>query len=295
MSEQPTAAQVWQATLVELQLQMTKATYDTWVKPTYAISLDGNVLTIGVRNAYARQWLSNRLCGMVERTVAHVCGRAVNVNFMLKENAEQETTPPPTVTASGKTTPPPDPPEKTPDLKSGDVIISTFQNPTQPFVMIQKYACMYWQPYLEQQARGAFATWFLMRCADKNFDTSITNKRRINVAIIAAMVGVDRQLIVGRMRTAKGGDKWYDMGAFDVLTRERLARVEKVQGKNVRDVVYSVQVITELPLLTPAQVATLPPEVQRWHTLWLSDFKYNLDKWGKVEAATFIEEWARAI
>lgn len=294
MSEQRTAAQIWQACLGELTLQMTKATYDTWVKPTFAISLESNILTIGVRNAYARQWLANRLHGMIERTVEHVSERRMVVNFVLKDTPP-EIAPPPTVSAHGKTPPPPNDPDKPPTLKGGDVVVSKFQNPTQPFVMIQKYACMYWQPYLEQQARGAFATWFLLRCADKSFDTSITNKRRINVAIIAAMVGVDRQLILGRTRTAKGGEKWYDMGAFDVLVRERLARVEKVQGKNVRDVVYSVQVITELPLLTPAQVATLPPEVQRWHTLWLSDFKYDLDRWGKVEAATFIEEWAATL
>ena len=92
----PNAAHVWQAALSELQMQMTKATFDTWVKPTFAIALDAekNILVIGVRNAYAKQWLENRLYGMIERTLNHVFGQPAQVRFVLKtrEDADGETT-----------------------------------------------------------------------------------------------------------------------------------------------------------------------------------------------------------
>ncbi|MBI4673311.1 MAG: chromosomal replication initiator protein DnaA [Chloroflexi bacterium] len=90
----PNAAHVWQAALGELQLQMTKATFDTWVKPTFALAFDaeGNVLIVGVRNAYAKQWLENRLYGMIERTLNHVLGRSAEIRFVLKtrEDADGE-------------------------------------------------------------------------------------------------------------------------------------------------------------------------------------------------------------
>jgi len=86
----PNAAHVWQAALGELQLQMTKATFDTWVKPTFALAFDAesNVLVVGVRNAYAKQWLENRLYGMIERTLNHVLGRAAEIRFVLKTREE---------------------------------------------------------------------------------------------------------------------------------------------------------------------------------------------------------------
>lgn len=80
-------AHVWIATLTELQLQMSKATFDTWVKPTFPIGfrVEGDELVIGVRNAYAKQWLDNRLYGMVERTLMHVLGRSIKtITFALK-------------------------------------------------------------------------------------------------------------------------------------------------------------------------------------------------------------------
>lgn len=91
----PNAAHIWQAALGELQLQMTKATFDTWVKPTFALALDAekNILVVGVRNAYAKQWLENRLYGMIERTLNHVLGQPAEIRFVLKteQDAEDET------------------------------------------------------------------------------------------------------------------------------------------------------------------------------------------------------------
>ena len=49
------ARQVWQAALGELQLQMTKATFDTWLKDTSVISYEDSTVVIGVSNAYAKE------------------------------------------------------------------------------------------------------------------------------------------------------------------------------------------------------------------------------------------------
>lgn len=88
----PNAAHLWQAALGELQLQMTKATFDTWVKPTFALSYDmeRSLLTVGVRNAYAKQWLENRLYGMIERTLNHVLNHPAEIRFVLKTREESE-------------------------------------------------------------------------------------------------------------------------------------------------------------------------------------------------------------
>ncbi len=51
----------WQATLGQLQMQMPKSAYDTWVRSAELVSYDQDLFTIGVHNAYARDWLETRL------------------------------------------------------------------------------------------------------------------------------------------------------------------------------------------------------------------------------------------
>jgi hypothetical protein len=86
-----TADQIWQAALRELQLQMTKATFDTWVKNTRAISHEEGIFVIGVPNALARDWLENRLLTTVERTLVGIIGYPVEVKFaVLEESAASE-------------------------------------------------------------------------------------------------------------------------------------------------------------------------------------------------------------
>jgi hypothetical protein len=86
-----TADQIWQAALRELQLQMTKATFDTWVKNTRAISHEDRIFVIGVHDALARDWLENRLLTTVERTLVGIIGHPVQVEFaVLEERAEPQ-------------------------------------------------------------------------------------------------------------------------------------------------------------------------------------------------------------
>lgn len=77
------AVEIWDRAREELRLQMTKATFDTWVKPAFALSYDRAraELVIGVHNPYAKQWLENRLYGMIERTVQHVIGITTKIKF----------------------------------------------------------------------------------------------------------------------------------------------------------------------------------------------------------------------
>jgi len=82
-----TADQIWQAALRELQLQMTKATFDTWLKNTRGISHEDGIFVIGVPNALARDWLENRLLTTVERTLVGIIGHPVEVEFAVLEKS----------------------------------------------------------------------------------------------------------------------------------------------------------------------------------------------------------------
>ncbi len=75
--------QAWKATLGELELQMTKATFNTWLKGARLISYENNEYVIGVRNDYAKDWLENRLRDTILRTLSAVIGQKAQLRFVV--------------------------------------------------------------------------------------------------------------------------------------------------------------------------------------------------------------------
>ncbi len=73
----------WKATLGELELQMTKATFTTWLKDAKLLTFDEDEFVVGVRNDYAKDWLENRLSDTVKRTVSTIIGQPVTVRFVV--------------------------------------------------------------------------------------------------------------------------------------------------------------------------------------------------------------------
>ncbi len=77
------AIQVWQTVLGQLQMEMPKATFDTWVRDTRPVKLYDGKLVVGVHNAYARDWLESRLRSTVRRKLAGLLARPVDVDFVV--------------------------------------------------------------------------------------------------------------------------------------------------------------------------------------------------------------------
>ena len=75
--------EAWQSALGELQLEMPKASFDTWVRDTQLVSCEDGSFTIGVRNAYAREWLESRLTSTVTRLLMGIMNRDVQVSFVV--------------------------------------------------------------------------------------------------------------------------------------------------------------------------------------------------------------------
>lgn len=77
------AEQAWQSVIGQLQMEMPRASFDTWVRDTHVAGYDAGVMTVGVRNAYARDWLESRLMSTVARLLASMMERAVDVRFVI--------------------------------------------------------------------------------------------------------------------------------------------------------------------------------------------------------------------
>ncbi len=83
------AAQAWQAALGQLQMEMPKAAFDTWVRDAEMLSYEDGSFMIGVQNAYARDWLDSRLSSTVTRLLTGIMNRTVEVRFSVWQDADE--------------------------------------------------------------------------------------------------------------------------------------------------------------------------------------------------------------
>ena len=84
-------AEVWGRALASLKMQMTRATFDTWLARTWVVQQDGDEWLIGVPHPYALDWLSHRLAPLIARTLSWTWGAPATVRFVLGERDSPST------------------------------------------------------------------------------------------------------------------------------------------------------------------------------------------------------------
>ena len=77
------AHQAWQNLIGQLQMEMSKAAFDTWVRSAELVNYEENVFTIGLQNAYARDWLESRLSSTITRHLTGLMNEKIAVNFIV--------------------------------------------------------------------------------------------------------------------------------------------------------------------------------------------------------------------
>ena len=82
--------QAWQSVLGQLQMEMPRASFDTWARDTEAQSLEEGLLIIAVRNVYARDWLESRLTSTVQRLLIGILNQSVSVQFVVGNTPQEE-------------------------------------------------------------------------------------------------------------------------------------------------------------------------------------------------------------
>lgn len=92
---------IWSATLGELQLQMTRATFDTWLKSTQGVAYEDGTLIVATSSAYAKDWLENQLLASIKRSLSHTVSRSVEVKFIVRPKTMPESDPGPVFSRGG--------------------------------------------------------------------------------------------------------------------------------------------------------------------------------------------------
>lgn len=103
------AEQAWQTVIAQLQMDMPRASFDTWVRDTRPVGYENGILTVGVRNAYARDWLDSRLATTVNKLLIETLNSKVSVSFIVSQNDENSASTEPDASPASIVITPPEP------------------------------------------------------------------------------------------------------------------------------------------------------------------------------------------
>ena len=81
------AKQVWRAALGELQVSLSPANYETWLRDTQLVDVDEQRFRIAVPNGFAKDWLETRYRSLISQTLARIVGYSVQVEFTVNTTA----------------------------------------------------------------------------------------------------------------------------------------------------------------------------------------------------------------
>ena len=79
------ARQVWERVLDQLQLQVSKANYTTWLLRSHGISYEDSTFVVGVPNTFVAEWLKKRIYALIKKTISELLGRDTNIIFHIDE------------------------------------------------------------------------------------------------------------------------------------------------------------------------------------------------------------------
>lgn len=82
--------QLWDQVLERLQLQLSRPTFETWIKSTSAQELENNCLVIRTPNPFARNWLQKYYLTTITEVVEEIFGQAVEIQLTATTGDDDE-------------------------------------------------------------------------------------------------------------------------------------------------------------------------------------------------------------
>ena len=82
------AFETWKLVLKELQLQVSKSNYRTWLKGTEGLGYKGDCFVIGVPSGFVAEYLDKNQRSLIEKTLIGITKRKVEVSFVDKKASQ---------------------------------------------------------------------------------------------------------------------------------------------------------------------------------------------------------------
>jgi len=81
-----TAGQVWQEALTRIESQLSKPSFEAFLKAMRPLALEQDVFVFSVPSMFAKEWLEGRYRGLIAETLREVLTRGVDIRFVVTEN-----------------------------------------------------------------------------------------------------------------------------------------------------------------------------------------------------------------
>lgn len=256
----------WRMVVDQLRMEMSKASFDTWVQPLEPLSYKNSTFTLRAYNAFGRDWVENRLKSRITRLLEGVYGEPVTLRLVIDDLPveDRETQ---SEIASETARPKSDKDQKgPPPLAPSRKVMLQRAYGTERARVIQPERGMFltlyffseWLPLIGHSAMAVILAARSM-CYWNPMTGELRNTVETDMSTLAARASVS-------VRTVK-----------DVLNNELVERyflrykVRRIMTPNgVRTAGIVLQVRMDDPLTPADQVAYNLPEEETWHLLEFS-------------------------
>ncbi|MDA8219858.1 MAG: chromosomal replication initiator protein DnaA [Dehalococcoidales bacterium] len=87
------AKQIWQAALGELQIELSRPVYETYLKRTVLVRKEGDAFVIGAPSTFIKEWIEERLQTRIAATLSRIVGERVEVRVTVHQRRPRSSSP----------------------------------------------------------------------------------------------------------------------------------------------------------------------------------------------------------
>lgn len=81
--------QLWDSVLVEIELNVSKANFNTWFKDTYIIKQDDGIVFLSVPNTFVKDWLYNKYHKFILKSLRNFGEHIRGIDYIVTKNGEK--------------------------------------------------------------------------------------------------------------------------------------------------------------------------------------------------------------
>lgn len=81
---------LWNTVLVQIELEVSKATFSTWFKDTYVLRIDSGVVFLAVPNTFVKDWLQNKYHKNILQNLRNLVEGVRSVEYIISQNNKKK-------------------------------------------------------------------------------------------------------------------------------------------------------------------------------------------------------------
>ena len=78
--------ELWKAALGEIELQVSKANFKTWLQNTFITDKKAGTVTIAVPNSFTKEWLENKYHKFILKSLRNLDSEIKEVGYQISQN-----------------------------------------------------------------------------------------------------------------------------------------------------------------------------------------------------------------